>query len=269
MMTLDLPDDERGSTLLAKFLNTLKSNDLRIGFIELLILVLGLFMGFQLDRWNEERLRQQDSQVYISQLAKDLQADLEGSKTRIEYLLQVQRHGQIALGLWEEEAVENPRDIVVALYQASQIYPFFANSATYEDLKSTGNIDLVGDANMRSELFLYYNSHEVNLAVVGREAPYRMAVRGLIPFQVQEMIRGPCAYLVPGVVTTERLTDSCNLELEEDEARRILAVARQHPSLQQQLHQKLGQDMILMNMYESQMVGAQTLMTALETSGKR
>jgi len=226
-------------------------------------------MGFQLDRWNEERLRQQDSQVYISQLAKDLQADLEGSKIRIEYLLQVQRHGQIALGLWEGEAVENPRDIVVSLYQASQIYPFFANSATYEDLKSTGNIDLVGDASMRSELFRYYNSHEVNLAVVGREAPYRMTVRGVIPFQVQELIRGPCAYLVPGVVTTERLTDSCNLELEEEEARRILAVVRRHPSLQQQLHQKLGQDMILMNMYESQMVGAQTLMTALELSDKR
>ena len=269
MMTLDLANDERGSTLLAKILNTLKSNDLRIGFIELLILALGLFMGFQLDRWNEERLRQQDSQVYISQLAKDLQADLEGSKTRIEYLLQVQQHGQIALTLWEGVPTGNPRDIVISLYQASQIYPFFANSATYEDMKSTGNIDLVGDASMRSELFLYYNSHEVNLAVVGREAPYRMAVRGVIPFQVQDMIRGLCAYLVPGVVTTERLTDSCNIELEEVEAKRILAAVRQHPLLQQLLHQKLGQDMILMSMYKSQMVGAQTLMTALNPSGKR
>jgi hypothetical protein len=262
-------NDERGSTLLAKIVSTLKSNDLRIGFIELLILALGLFMGFQLDRWNEERLRQQDSQAYIGQLAKDLQADFEGSKTRIEYFVQVQRHGQIALSLWEEEAVENPLDMVVSLYQASQIYPFFANSATYEDLKFTGNMDLAGDANMRSELFLYYNSHEVNLAVVGREAPYRMAVRGVIPFHVQEMIRGPCAYLVPGVRTTERLTDSCNIELEEVEARRILAAVRQHPTLQQLLHQKLGQDMILMNMHESQMVGAQTLMRALDSSGKR
>ena len=269
MMTLNLPNDERGSTLLAKIFNRLKSNDLRIGLIELLVLALGLFMGFQLDRWNEERLRQQDSQAYISQLAKDLQADLEGSKTRIEYLLQVQRHGQIALALWEGAAPDNPRDMVVSLYQASQIYPFFANSATYEDLKSTGNMDLVGDASMRSELFLYYNSHEVNLAVVGREAPYRMAVRGVIPFQVQEMIRGPCAYLVPGVVTTERLADSCNIELEEVEAKRILAAVRQHPSLQQLLHQKLGQDMILMNIYESQMVGSQRLNSALEPSGQR
>ena len=269
MMTLDVPNDERGSTLLAKILSTLKSNDLRIGFIELLILALGLFMGFQLDRWNEERLRQRDSQVYISQLAKDLQADLEGSKTRIEYLLQVQRHGQIALALWEGVDTDNPRDMVVSLYQASQIYPFFANSATYEDLKSTGNIDLVGDASMRSELFRYYNSHKVNLAVVGREAPYRMAVRGVIPFQVQEMIRGPCAYLVPGVVTTERLTDSCNIALEEAEAKRILLAVRQHPSLQQQLHQKLGQDMILMEMYESQMIGAQALMTALNPLDNR
>ena len=255
--------------MLAKILNTLKSNDLRVGFLELLILALGLFMGFQLDRWNEERLRQQDAQVYVRQLVRDLQADLEGSRTRIEYLLQVQRHGQIALALWQGVVADNPPDMVVSLYQASQIYPFFANSATYEDLKSTGNMDLVGDASMRSELFLYYNSHEVNLAVVGREVPYRMAVRGVIPFQVQEMIRGPCAYLVPGVVTIERLTDSCNIELEEGEAKRILAVVRQHPSLQQQLHQKLGQDMILMNLYESQMVGAQTLMTALDPSGKR
>ena len=255
--------------MLAKILNTLKSNDLRIGFLELLILALGLFMGFQLDRWNEERLRQQDAQVYVRQLVRDLQADLEGSRTRIEYLLKVQRHGQIALALWQGVVADNPPDMVVSLYQASQIYPFFANSATYEDLKSTGNMDLVGDASMRSELFLYYNSLEVNLAVVGRETPYRMAVRGVIPFQVQELIRGPCAYLVPGVVTTERITDSCDIELEEGEAKRILAAVRQHPSLQQQLHQKLGQDRILMDMYESQVVGAQTLMAALDPSGKR
>lgn len=188
----------------------------------------------------------QDAHVYVRQLVKDLQADLEGSRTRIEYLLQVQRHGQIALALWQGVVADNPRDMVVSLYQASQIYPFFANSATYEDLKSTGNVDLVGDASMRSELFLYYNSLEANLAVVGRATPYRMAVRGVIPFHVQEMIRGPCAYLVPGVVTTERLTDSCNIELEEGGAKRILAAVRQHPSLQQQLHQKLGQDRILM-----------------------
>jgi hypothetical protein len=232
-------------------------------------LVLGLFMGFQLDRWNEERLRQQDAQVYVRQLVRDLQADLEGSRTRIEYLLQVQRHGQIALALWQGVVADNPPDMVVSLYQASQIYPFFANSATYEDLKSTGNMDLVGDASMRSELFLYYNSLEVNLAVVGRETPYRMTVRGVIPFHVQELIRGPCAYLVPGVVTTERLTDSCDIELEEGEAKRILAAVRQHPSLQQQLHQKLGQDRILMDLYESQVVGAQMLMAALDPSGKR
>ena len=138
--------------MLTRISTRLKSKDLRIGLLELLILVVGLFMGFQLDRWNDERLRQQDAQLYIGQLAKDLQADLEGSETRIEYLMQVQRHGQIALTLWEGETIDNPGDMVVSLYQASQIYPFFANSATYEDLKSTGNVDLVGDVSMRSEL---------------------------------------------------------------------------------------------------------------------
>ena len=77
----------------------------------------------------------------------------------------MQRHGQIALALWEGVIADNPPDMVVSLYQASKIHPFFANSATYEDLKSTGNVDLVGDASMRSELFLYYNSLKVNLAV--------------------------------------------------------------------------------------------------------
>ncbi len=249
--------------MLEKISNWLNSHDSRIGLLELIILVLGLFLGFQLDRWNEERLRQQDAEVYVGQLAKDLQADYDGSRVRIDYLLQVQQHGKKALALWEGEVGEDPRGLVVSLYQASQIFPFFANSSTYEDLKSTGNVDLVGDVSMRSELFRYYNSHKVNLAVVGREAPYRMAVRGVIPFQVQEMIRGPCAYLVPGVVTTEKMVDDCDIELEEAEARRILAAVRQHPSLEQLLHQKLGQDMILIKMYESQMAGAQALIATL------
>jgi len=252
--------------LLIRILNSFRSNNLRVGLFDLAIIVLGLFMGFQLDRWNEERLRQQDAQAYLSQLADDLQADFEGSKTRIDYLSQVREHGISALALWDEAASYKPRDVVVSLYQASQIYPFIANTSTYEDLKSTGNIDLLGDTNIRSELFVYYNSHAVNFEVVGREAPYRMAVRGVIPFQVQDLIRGPCAYLVPGIKTTERLAENCEIELGEAEAERILSAVRQTPSLLQQLHFKLGQDMILINMLESQMVGAKTLIAALTSS---
>ncbi|MFT7528593.1 MAG: hypothetical protein ACI9LY_003755 [Arenicella sp.] len=255
--------------MLEKIANWLKSKGLRIGFVELLILVIGLFMSFQLDRWNVERLRQQDGNVYVGQLVKDLQADYEGAQTRIDYLLQVQHHGQTALTLWDGVVAGDPRDLVVSLYQASQIYPFIANLATYEDLKSTGNMDLVGDASVRSELFLYYNSHEVNLVVVGREPLYRMAIRGVIPFHVQELIRGPCAYLVPGVVTKELLTENCDIELEKEEAKRILAAVREHPSLLQQLHQKLAQDRVLRDLYESQVAGAQTLITALDSSKKR
>lgn len=253
---------------MARILNGLKINDLRVGVLELFVLVLGLFMGFQLDRWNEERLRQQNAQVHITQLTKDLHADLEGSRARIEYLLQVRQHGKIALALWEDKVISNALDMVVSLYQASQIWPFFANSGTYEELKSTGNVDLIGDLKMRSKLFLHYNSLKVNLAVVGSETPYRTTVRGVIPFQVQDMIRGPCAYNVPGIVTTERLAESCDIALEERQAKEILEAVRQHPLILQQLHQKLGEDMILMGLYESQIAGTQTLMADLAESAK-
>ncbi|MFT5611305.1 MAG: hypothetical protein ACI9LU_001807, partial [Polaribacter sp.] len=57
-------------------------------------------------------------------------------------------------------------------------------------------------------------------------------------------------------------------ELEKEEAKRILAAVREHPSLLQQLHQKLAQDRVLRDLYESQVAGAQTLITALDSSKK-
>ncbi|MFT5135101.1 MAG: hypothetical protein ACI9XU_001460 [Arenicella sp.] len=88
-----------GRILLEKISDRLNSKKYRTGFIELLILVFGLFMSFQIDRWNEERLSQQDGQNYALQLLKDLQADLEGVHIRIDYLVQVQQHRKNALTL--------------------------------------------------------------------------------------------------------------------------------------------------------------------------
>ncbi|MDG1904441.1 MAG: hypothetical protein P8I38_02340 [Arenicella sp.] len=245
--------------MLTRFIKSLASGNLKVGLLELFVLVLGLFMGFQLDRWNEERLRQQNAEIYVQQLSNDLQADLTGSQWRIDMLLQVKQHGLNALKLWDDAPIDKPSDLVVSLYQASQIYPFVASMAPYEVLKSTANVDLVGDASTRSGLFLYYNSHEVNRAAIGGAPQYRLTVRGIIPFQVQELIRGRCAYLVPGLTTTDQLTDTCDIEISKEQTRRILASAREHPSLLNELHQKLSQDRILRDLYASQVVGARTL----------
>ena len=50
----------------------MKNQDWTAVFLDFVIVVLGVFMGLQVQNWNEARLQQQTARVYVERIRDDL-----------------------------------------------------------------------------------------------------------------------------------------------------------------------------------------------------
>ncbi len=213
-----------------------KHNWFAVG-VDLIIVVLGVFLGTQVSNWNAERLAHEAGDTYRARIVRDLEnndADLEG---RTAYYGQVRTFGLEVLGALDGSARVSDERLLIAAYQASQIYPRPQNRATYDEVISIGALNTLGDVEIRDRIANYYVGLETGDATFRNVPPYREVVRRAISYQIQQRIREACAeQLVQGdgnglqrlVIPTE-----CSLGLPSDVLTRAAARLRATPGLEQ------------------------------------
>jgi hypothetical protein len=67
---------DRTALILRRFVKHLRAKDWTVALIELVLVVLGVFLGFQLTQWNEDRNDRAREQVYLLNVAEDLRDDV-------------------------------------------------------------------------------------------------------------------------------------------------------------------------------------------------
>lgn len=204
--------------------------------IDLVIVVLGVFLGTQVSNWNAERLANEAGNTYRARIVRDLENNEADLEARTAYYQQVRAFGMEALGALDGSARASDERLLIAAYQASQIYPRPQNRATYDEVISIGGLNTLGDVDMRDRIANYYVGLETSDTTFRNVPPYREIVRRAIPYQVQQRIREACAeQLVRGddnglqrlVMPTE-----CTLGLPSDVLARAAARLRAAPGLE-------------------------------------
>jgi hypothetical protein len=169
-----------------------KAQDWFAVFIDLVIVVVGVFIGIQVANWNDGRAERARAHGYIERIGSDLVSDIEGYRERQAFWNQVAAYG--ATGLRYAETGEAgglaPWQLLLAYFQASQVAEFWSNDTTYEELKSAGELRLLADVGLRDELARYY-TNSANPVLTERPA-YRMHVRGIIPLALQHHVWNHC-----------------------------------------------------------------------------
>jgi hypothetical protein len=126
--------------------------------LELIVVAVGLLMAFQVDRWWEARHDRETEQQYIDRLIDDLESDVEnlaGAVGRAEFRLSLAR---LLMDVAEspELATQSPVDFIIAVQQAAFTYTPALTSNTFDELRSTGNLGLLRDTELKNSLFDYY-----------------------------------------------------------------------------------------------------------------
>jgi hypothetical protein len=166
-------------------------NWLAVG-LDFLIVVVGVFVGLQVSNWNEDQQRTATAQVFEERLIGDIRNEIGIMENRIENYTDILN---TAKGLMT--ALEGPKESLGpeflrdALF-ATALWRFRRTQDTYDELITSGELGLITDPKVRSELSRYYRDLDAVTDIWDAPSNLRPLVRQHMPAGVQERIRQHC-----------------------------------------------------------------------------
>lgn len=144
--------------MLKRIAASVRSQDWFAVVVEVLVVVIGLLLAFQLDSWREARLERQVERAYIDRLTADLETDIP----EIEHAIELQKlrlelvDFLIEVAIEPQAALTMPSLFMGAISQAAYTYTPELTSHTFENLRSTGDLRLIRNESLKNTLFAYY-----------------------------------------------------------------------------------------------------------------
>ncbi len=211
--------------------------------IELLVLVVGIYLGLQVDNWNQDRLAKANAKAYYARLVEDLRFEEISRQKRMAYLEQVKAHGESALAVLDGPGAEKGERFLVDLYQASQIWNYSPQRTTYDELLSGSIANAIPDAGVRAALANYYVGLSNSQIVQQERVPYRERLRTHMPHHVQSLIRENCGDIyefLGGAMPIIHLPKTCVIGLGQDDIDVALQALADYEGLQRDLTRNLA-----------------------------
>jgi hypothetical protein len=233
----------RGTLRMAttRFLRRLREHDWLAAAIELVIVAAGILLALQVSNWNQDRLDRERGARFVVRLEAELASDLASMDEAIAFWQQVGTFGESAIAHSESGALvaNDPWKTVLAYYQASQLYPFELEDTTFLEMRDTGGLALIADESLRKRIADYYRMGGAGLRanILYHRPEYRVEIRGLTPWHVQEYIWSRC--FRQGQGASQVLVD-CASPLTQGEATKLLDTYRASPTLLPHLREWLS-----------------------------
>lgn len=148
--------------MLKKFAAGVRRHDWFTVSIEVLVVMLGLLLAFQLDRWREGLAEGRQERTYINRLIVDVESDIPD----IEYAIALQTLRLELVDLLMQvvldpaAASKQPIVFLGAVNQAAYTFTPVLTSHTFENLRSTGDLRLILDESVKDVMFDYYGFDE-------------------------------------------------------------------------------------------------------------
>lgn len=188
--------------------------------LDFFIVVIGVFVGIEVANWNQARQDRQEERRYYGQLLVDLQGDLETFSGAEKLADRYDEAAQLVIDRLGGKAPPqaSPGRMAIAIHRAGFIYIPYTSRGTYNELVSTGNLRLLRNSQLKSEIASYYGTFDRIRQWDGllrdQQSDYWAETAGVLPRPVlRAAVRGTEPTVSPG------------------EDRAIWQAARSHPRL--------------------------------------
>jgi hypothetical protein len=201
-----------GSSMLRKIISGFRRQDWMSVAIELVVVIAGVFIGLQVDNWNQARADARLGRGYVVRLIRDLHADRAAVDTEIAYYGAVLRSVRKTDELLREDRPA-PRALIVNAYRATENNYTPSTRATWNQIVSSGHLGLLPRSVIESGLSQYYAfdypRDVYNLSVA---SAYRHTVRNIIPIAMQAAIREGCSDVLDKQGSAIGFSASCTFD---------------------------------------------------------
>ncbi len=200
-------------------------------FIELVIVIVGVFIGLQVNNWNQARADARLGQDYVKRLTHDLQENLAGLRAEVAYysavLESVQRTDELL-----RAADPDPRALVVNAYRATEISYSAPVRATWDQIVSSGHLGLLPAGAVESGLSQYYAFDTAqDIYRAGLNSGYRQTARQIIPMSIQIAMRAGCSDERDQRGNIVGFARNCDLDVSPADLKDVAAALRGDPAV--------------------------------------
>ena len=170
--------------ILNRFANAIREQNWFTVVLEIVVVVVGIFIGLQVDDWNQDRLEKKIGVQYLENIRIAVNADISmldelhnrvnGRRSAAEAVLAAVQSGEY----------DDPGLFIRQVDRAGWFTTPIYQRAAYEDMVATGRSRLI-DATLRSQLHEYYRQQL--LYDVGAELQERRVFEGYLPIAVNAL----------------------------------------------------------------------------------
>jgi hypothetical protein len=172
--------------ILRRLAEAIKRQNWFVVVLEVMIVVVGIFIGLQVDDWNQERLNRASESIYLQELLEDFEANraqLTDSISQFEEIVDAMT------ALLVESAQESPSWTAAQLNDAfrhiHRMPTFIAVVRTYANLTGSGDLVLIRNRALKNELAQYFAA--ADLAVLVQNTHEMELVQTFQPYVIKNM----------------------------------------------------------------------------------
>lgn len=150
--------------ILRRFAEALKQQNWTAITIEFVLLVLGVFLGIQVANWNAEMIDQHEARDALRRMEDDLRLSISSTKDYAEFILENGQNADLVLARLRDCTLpESDRDrFAMGLFRLGKINSARLVRTTFDELRDSGKLGLIGDAELRRVLGETVRSQETH-----------------------------------------------------------------------------------------------------------
>lgn len=181
--------------LLRRLTKHIKEQNWFAVILDMIVVIFGVYLGFQLNDWNENRKNLQKGESYLQRIAGELEQDIRFFDNVIRMNELNFENGQFLLdSIKNKELVrEDPTRFISSLAFVGSSLVVNVSNNTIEEIKFSGNLELISDEELRNEIVDYYDFIEVSETFshlrLDAETEYQRRAAGLLAPKYSDFVR--------------------------------------------------------------------------------
>ena len=221
--------------MIRRIVQNVRKQDWTQVVIELVVVILGVFIGVQASNWNADLETDRKSELFTTRLKADLREEAWGYEVQVGYYGQVLKNALAAEDALSGRSRLSDEALLIAAYRATQYNAYIRRRATYDELTSTGEIGLIRDPALRETAMRTYTAEVFNEVIdKARTSEYRTVFRKAIARDVHTTLNERCGdHLTPigDYASIEQVLDyPCTTELPAAAIASSVAILRGDPN---------------------------------------
>lgn len=229
--------------------------------IELVIVVLGVFLGMQVSNWNEERVARAQERSNLLQLRAEMANNRLVIEYQVRYVERVVAGGRSGLRYLagDKDCEHDCESLLVDFFHASEVWGIGYSLAKYQESERLGFPSDASTALAVRSFYQYIKGWDL----VNKLPPaYRDRVRGYFPPPISAALWAGC-YKIEGA-EREVLTHDCMSALRKLDVRSTLHSIRTDAMLTSELQFWMGQNLVALQNYPTFIALADMAIAAID-----